>query len=319
MSAVTFVPLQNERVLVQRSEHIITNYRIVQYDTGSRTTVSIPLHIVKEYKLTPKSAMFKVVNGIINVIGRLPRREEVRSAFALREYEELTVGERRKLCDISGVPFVHPDHPYNRWCTVGYHRPFSKRFYSTYAWLRGEEVFTYWPESFILTTYRLYQFDSRKRKLYMFPMHMVETFEAKGDRLRIRATTGKFEVRGKVPRQDHLLRVWQMRAWSDIPPERLEWLLMPFEKVNQLHPLSQYTFSESAPVQETYQAQESKEEMQTSASAHGSGVVFVKPVIKNKCDNCGAPMTWETIDWVGPDQYACPSCGHAHRVEYVRF
>ncbi len=80
--------------------------------------------------------------------------------------------------------------------------------------LKGEEVFTYYPDSFILTNYRLYQFDTKTRKLFIFPLYMIETFEAKSNRLKVKATSGKFDIRGKVPRQDHLVTVWQQRAWS---------------------------------------------------------------------------------------------------------
>jgi hypothetical protein len=317
MSTPVFIPIEGERVVTQTGESIISNYRLAQFDRGSNTTVSVPLHIIKEYKLTSRSAMFKVVNGIINVIGAMPRREELRGALGLREFERLKAGDQRKLCEVCGVPFVHPDHPYNRWTTTGYHRRFSAHFYQNYAWLRGEAIFTYWPDSFILTNYRLYIFDTRKDKLYMFPMHMVETFEARKDRLKIKATSGEFDIRGRVPGQDHLLTVWQERAYDGLAKDYLDWLIRPFSYINPRHPLSQYTYSDSASVA-TQVAQETKEEMEVSSAQAGAGTVFVKPIIKNRCDHCNAPMSWESIDWVGPDQYACPSCGNSHRVDYVR-
>ncbi len=262
--------------------------------------------------------MFKVANGIVNVVGSMPKKEEMRAALGLREFESLRVGGQRKLCEVSGIPFVHPDHPYNRWISVGYHRPFSRHFYQTFAWLKGEEIFTYFPESFILTNYRLYQFDAKSRKLFIFPLYMVETFEAKGNKLKIKATSGKFEIRGKIPRQDHLVRVWQTRAWDNLPKEHIDWLVRPFSYITPHHPLSQYIVSETASITPSPVATETTQEMETSASSGSAGTVFVKPVIKNKCANCGAPMSWEQIDWTGPDQYACPSCGNPHRVDYIR-
>jgi hypothetical protein len=318
VTSLTYIPIENERVLAQHQEYILTNYRLIQYDRGSRGSVTIPLHMVLEYKLTSNSAMFKVTNGIVNLSGAMPKKEELRAALGLREFESLRIGGRRKLCEVSGVPFIHPDHPYNRWISVGYHRAFSRHFYQTFAWLKGEEVFTYYPDSFILTNYRLYQFDTRKRKLFIFPMYMIETFEAKGKRLKIKATSGKFDIRGIVPRQDHLLRVWQTRAWSQIPNEQLDWLGRPFSYITPHHPLSQYEVSETASVTSTHVATETSYEMETKAGTNGASTVFVKPVIENKCTNCGAPMSWEQIDWVGPDQYACPACGSTHRVDYVR-
>ena len=318
MSSLTYIPIENERVLAQHQEYILTNYRLIQFDRGSRTSVSLPLHVIKEYKLTSSSAMFKIVNGIVNVVGAMPRKEEMRAALGLREFESLRVGGQRKLCEVSGIPFVHPDHPYNRWISTGYHRPFSRHFYQTFAWLKGEEVFTYYPESFILTNYRLYQFDAKKRKLFIFPLYMVETFEAKGNKLKIKATSGKFEIRGKIPRQDHLVRVWQTRAWDNLPKEQLDWLVRPFSYITPHHPLSQYIVSETASITPSPVATETTQEMETTASNGGAGTVFVKPVIKNKCTNCGAPMSWEEINWTGPDQYACPACTSTHRVDYVR-
>lgn len=262
--------------------------------------------------------MFKIVNGIVNVVGAMPKKEEMRAALGLREFESLRVGGQRKLCEVSGIPFVHPDHPYNRWISVGFHRPFSRHFYQTFAWLKGEEVFTYFPESFILTNYRLYQFDAKSRKLFIFPLYMVETFEAKGNKLKIKATSGKFELRGKIPRQDHLVRVWQTRAWDNLPKEHLDWLVRPFSYITPHHPLSQYIVSETASITPSPVATETTQEMETTASNGGAGTVFVKPVIKNKCTNCGAPMSWEEINWTGPDQYACPACTSTHRVDYIR-
>jgi len=318
VSSLTYIPIENERVLAQHQQYILTNYRLIQFDRGSRSSVSLPLHIIKEYKLTSNSAMFKITNGIVNVVGAMPKKEEMRAALGLREFESLRVGGQRKLCEVSGIPFVHPDHPYNRWISVGFHRNFSRHFYQTFAWLKGEEVFTYFPESFILTNYRLYQFDAKSRKLFIFPLYMVETFEAKGSKLKIKATSGKFEIRGKIPRQDHLVRVWQTRAWDNLPKEHLDWLVRPFSYITPHHPLSQYIVSETASITPSPVATETTQEMETSASSGGAGTVFVKPVIKNKCTNCGAPMSWEQIDWTGPDQYACPSCGNPHRVDYIR-
>ncbi|MHA1769203.1 MAG: hypothetical protein ACTSV3_05065 [Candidatus Thorarchaeota archaeon] len=318
MSSLVYIPLEGERVLAQQSEYILTNYRLIQFDHGSRTSVSVPLHIIKEYKLTPKSAMFKVTNGIINLIGNLVRREEMRAALGLREYDGKSIGELRKICEVSGVPFVHPDHPYNRWVSVGFHRPFSRHFYQTFAWLKDEEIFTYIPDNFILTNYRLYQQDFKTGRLFMFPLHMVETFEARRNRLKIRATTGNFDIKARVPRQDHLVSLWKARMWDRLPKDHLDWLVRPFSYITPLHPLSQYEVSESATVTQSVVARETTHEMEASASSTSSGTVFVKPVIKDKCDNCGGPLTWEAIDWVGPDQYACPSCGASHRVEYVR-
>jgi len=318
LTSLTYIPIENERVIAQHQEYILTNYRLIQFDRGSKTSVSIPLHIIREYKLTANSAMFKVTNGIVNVVGAMPKREELRGALGLREFENLNVGGQRKLCEVSGVPFVHPDHPYNRWIAVGYHRPFSQHFYNTFAWLKGEEVFTYYPDSFILTNYRLYQFDTKARKLFIFPLYMIETFEAKNNRLKVKATSGKFDIRGKVPRQDHLVTVWQQRAWSHLPNDHLDWLVRAISYVTPHHPLSQYDVSSTASAAPSIVATETSHEMESTASSGGAGTVFVKPVIKNKCDNCGAPMSWEEINWVGPDQYACPACGSSHNVDYQR-
>jgi hypothetical protein len=274
--------------------------------------------MIREYKLTPKSAMFRVTNGIVNVNGAMPKKEELRGALGLNEFAHLSFGTQRKLCEVCGVPFIHPDHPYNHWIAVGYHRKFSLHFYTTFAWLKGEEVYTYYPDSFILTNYRLYQFDAKKRKLFIFPLHMIETFEAKGNRLKIKATSGKFDVRGKIPRQDHLVTVWQARTWSQLPQEHFDWLVRPFNYITPHHPLSQYEISEKGSIRSRHVATETSRELETSAGNGGVGTVYVKPVIKNKCTNCGAPMSWEQIDWVGPDQYACPACSNTHRVDYVR-
>ncbi|MBN2228887.1 MAG: hypothetical protein JW779_04765 [Candidatus Thorarchaeota archaeon] len=317
MSSLTYIPIENERVLAQHQEYIVTNYRLIQFDRGSRTSISLPLHIIKEYKLTPNSAMFKVVNGIVNIVGAMPKREEMRAALGFREFDGLTVGTQRKICEVSGVPFVHPDHPYNRWISIGFHRPFSRHFYQTFAWIKGEEVFTYYPDNFILTNYRLYQMDMKSRKLFIFPLYMVETFESRGDKLKIKATNGKFEIRGRVPRQDHMVTVWQTRAWGDMVSERLDWLIRPHSYIVPHHPLSQYEGSDLAKLTPSHVATETTQSMETSGSA-GVGTVFVKPVIKDRCVHCGAPMTWEQIDWIGPDQYACPSCGNPHRVDYIR-
>jgi len=318
VSYITYIPIENERVLAQHQEYTLTNYRLIQFDRGSRTSVSLPLHIIKEYKLTPNSAMFKVTNGIVNLVGALPKREEMRAALGLREFERLNMGGQRKICEVSGVPCIHPDHPYNRWISVGFHRPFSRHFYQTFAWLKGEEVFTYYPESFILTNYRLYQMDAKTKKLFIFPLHMIETFESRGDKIKIKATSGKFEMRGRVPRQDHMITVWQTRAWSNNPPEHLDWLIRPFSYIVPHHPLSQYEISDSARVETTFRATETTQDVEASASAAGASTVFVKPVIKDKCTHCGAPMSWEQIDWTGPDQYACPACASTHRVDYIR-
>ena len=320
MTSLTYIPIENERVLAQHQEYYLTNYRLIQFDRGSRSSVSLPLHMIKEYKLTSSSAMFRVTNGIVNTVGAMPKKEELRAALGLREFDSLRMGDQRKLCEICGVPFIHPDHPYNHWISVGTHRAFSRHFYQTFAWLKGEEVYTYSPDSFILTNYRLYQFDAKSKKLFIFPLYMVETFEAKGNKLKIKATTGKFQIRGRIPRQDHLVRVWQTRAWSNLPSEHLDWLVRPFSYITPHHPLSQYEVSETASVTSSHVATETTQEMETSASSGSvsAGTVFVKPVIKNKCTNCSAPMSWEQIDWVGPDQYRCPSCSATHRVDYIR-
>ncbi|MHA2152419.1 MAG: hypothetical protein ACXAAQ_10590 [Candidatus Thorarchaeota archaeon] len=297
MSSLVYIPIENERVLSQHQEYILTNYRLIQFDRGSRTSASIPLHIIKEYKLTPSSAMFKVSNGIVNVVGAMVRREEMRAALGLREFDRLNVGGQRKICEVSGVPFIHPEHPYNRWISIGFHKPFSRHFY--------------------LTNYRLYQYDAKAKKVFMFPLHMVETFESRGDKLKIKATSGNFEMRGRVPRQDHIVGLWQNRAWDKLPKDHLDWMVRPFSYITPHHPLSQYVVSDSASVVPTPVATETTQEV-TSTGRGGAGTVFVKPVIKDKCTNCNSPMTWESIDWTGPDQFSCPACNTPHRVDYVR-
>jgi hypothetical protein len=319
LSSLVFIPIEGERIVVQKPEYLLSNYRLVQYDRGSKTTVSLPLHMIKEYKLTPTAAMFKVTNGIVNVLGTMPQREELRGALSLREYERLRVGDQKKLCDVCGVPFIHPDQPYSRWICTGYHQDFCRRFYEGFAWLKGEEIFTYFPDSFLLTTYRLYQYDAKTRKLFMFPMNMVQTFEAKGNKLLITAVSGKFEIRGKVPRQDHLLRVWQARAWESLPKTNLDWLIMPLSQMQKVSPLPQYAYTDMTVLKPMAAATESREDIQVSAAMPaGTTTVFMKPVIKDRCSYCNAPLSWEKIDWVGPDQYACPSCKSSHRVEYIR-
>ncbi len=318
MSSVVYIPMEGERILSRGSEYIITNYRLIQMDQGSHSTVNLPWHIVKQYKLLSNTAMFKVINGIVNILGRMPRREEVRAAIGLEEFNSLTVGDQKKLCKMCGVPFVHPDYPYAQWVTIGYHQPLQYQIYSRFAWIKGEEVFTYYPNAFILTNYRLFQYDSKRRKMFLFPMHMIHTFEARKGRLRIQATTGEFDIRGIVPRQDFLLRMWQQRAWDNIPQEHLEWLIQDYQTIARVHPLSQYSVSDASLVTPTHQAVEQSDMPGEASAGTSGGTVMVKPQIKTKCENCGAPLSWETIDWVGPDQYACPSCGHTHNVDYVR-
>lgn len=314
MSSVVYIPIQNERILAQGPEYKVTNYRLIQNDRGSRTSVSVPWHTVKEYKLQPRSGMFKVINGIVNVVGNMPRREEVRAAIGLREYDHLPAGGLRKLCEVSGIPFVHPEHPYNRWSTIGFHRKFSRDFFIRQVWLKGEEVFTYHPDGFILTDYRLYIFDKKKKKLYLFPFYMIHTFESKGNKLKIKATTGEFEIKGRVPRQDHLVRVWRNREWDTLPKEHLDWLTMEYSAVAAHHPLQ--TVSDTAQVTHVVQAREQMEG--PAETAPTAGTTLVKPQIKGNCTNCGASMSWESIEWVGPDQYACQNCGQTHNVDYVR-
>jgi DNA-directed RNA polymerase subunit RPC12/RpoP len=152
----------------------------------------------------------------------------------------------------------------------------------------------------------------------MFPLYMVETFESRSNRLKIKATSGKFDIKARVPRQDHLVSLWQARLWDNLPKEHLDWLVRPFNYIAPHHPLSQYESSESQVVTTTPVARETTHEMETAAGSGGAGTVFVKPVIKDKCTNCGAPMSWEQIEWTGPDQYACPACGSTHRVDYIR-
>lgn len=317
MSSVVYIPVEGERILAQGHEYRITNYRLIQYDHGSRSSVSVPLHMIKEYKLTSRAAMFKIVNGIVNLSGAMPRREELRAAIGLREYDNLRVGGRRKIAEISGLPFIHPDHPYGRWSTIGTHGRFSRDFFLRFVWLKGEEVFTYGPGSFVLTNFRLYQFDLSKRKLYIFPLNIVHTFESRGNKLKMEASTGRFQIKGKVPRQDHLVRIWQARSWQTIPQEHLQWLTMEYSAVAMHHPLTQYTISDSSTVAPEQMAQESTSAA-PAATGRSSGTVFVKPQIRGTCTNCGAKMSWEDIDWTGPDQYTCASCGQPHNVDYVR-
>ncbi len=42
-------------------------------------------------------------------------------------------------------------------------------------------------------------------------------------------------------------------------------------------------------------------------SGSGTPVVYTPPP---NCPNCGAPLSDETVEWVGPLQAKCPSCGH---------
>jgi hypothetical protein len=99
----------------------------------------------------------------------------------------------------------------------------------------------------------------------MFPLYMVETFEARKNRLKIKATTGEFDIRGRVPRQDHLVQMWQQREWDHLAKDYLDWLIRPFNYINPRHPLSQYTYNDSASVA-TQIAQETKEEAQVSSA-----------------------------------------------------
>ncbi|MFW9843293.1 MAG: hypothetical protein ACFFEV_01825 [Candidatus Thorarchaeota archaeon] len=46
--------------------------------------------------------------------------------------------------------------------------------------------------------------------------------------------------------------------------------------------------------------------------------VLLRQRIPLECDNCGAPLSAEDIDWVGPDTVKCPNCGHSLRVETER-
>ena len=140
---------------------------------------------------------------------------------------------------------------------------------------------------------------------------MVETFEAKGNKLKIKATSGKFEIRGRIPRQDHLVRVWQTRAWDSLPKEHLDWLVRPFSYITPHHPLSQYIVSETASITPSPVATETTQEMETTASNGGAGTVFVKPVIKNKCTNCGKNFNTEHRTW-----YLCPDCRSSYNKSY---
>ena len=118
-----------------------------------------------------------------------------------------------------------------------------------------------------------------------------------------------------------MVRVWQARAWDVVPQEYLDWLVRSFSYVQPRHPLSQYAISDTAAVAPAPVVQETQEEMQvTSGTAAAPGTtIFLKPVIKDKCTNCGAALTWESIDWVGPEQYACPHCGTAHKMDMQRY
>ncbi|TFG29722.1 hypothetical protein EU527_15435 [Candidatus Thorarchaeota archaeon] len=46
--------------------------------------------------------------------------------------------------------------------------------------------------------------------------------------------------------------------------------------------------------------------------------ILVKQKIPLECDNCGAPINQEELDWIGPDTIRCLSCGHSIRVETER-
>ena len=37
-------------------------------------------------------------------------------------------------------------------------------------------------------------------------------------------------------------------------------------------------------------------------------VVLIKTV-PNTCSECGAPLSEESVDWVGPEKFKCPTCG----------
>ncbi len=43
------------------------------------------------------------------------------------------------------------------------------------------------------------------------------------------------------------------------------------------------------------------------AQTRTSSAVYVPP---SNCPNCGAPLSDETVEWVGPLQLKCASCGH---------
>ncbi len=45
----------------------------------------------------------------------------------------------------------------------------------------------------------------------------------------------------------------------------------------------------------------------TTTSSTSDPVVYRPPV---RCPHCGAPLSDETVEWVGPLQIMCPSCGH---------
>ncbi len=299
MSGVVYTPIEGERTLVQKATYELTNYRYVQYDRGSRATVSIPFHMMREYRVTGEKALVRLVNGIASLFGPVPTRREIGRARAAGEFLRLTIRQARELCSLSGIPFVHRSYPYARWAVVGYHREFARRFYETYAWVRDEAVETYWPEAYVLTDYRLYIHDRSRDEDVLIPLHTIKKYESKLHRLKLSTKIGKFDLRGKVPSEDHIERVLEKRAWSRLPKERLDWLTMTYDELARRHPLPEVGEEEPAPPE------------------RGRGVVL-RPTIKTRCEYCGAPMNYENIDWVGPDQYACTACGTTYNVEYRR-
>lgn len=46
--------------------------------------------------------------------------------------------------------------------------------------------------------------------------------------------------------------------------------------------------------------------------------VLIKQRIPLECDNCGAPINPEELDWIGSDTIKCSSCGTSLRVETER-
>ena len=46
--------------------------------------------------------------------------------------------------------------------------------------------------------------------------------------------------------------------------------------------------------------------------------VLLKQKIPLECDNCGAPINPEQLDWIGSDTIKCPNCGTSLRVETER-